>query len=75
MRVIKMIEGKLSEGLIMNTVEIKDFINSNTKRGICSNALGNILAKNSQFVKHGEERVKSICGGSYEVIRWGCKNE
>jgi len=70
-RVIRMIENKLGEGILMNTAQLKEYINLNTKNGIGSNALGNILAKNKQFVKKGEERVKGVSSNSYLVTIWG----
>ena len=72
-RLIKMIEDKLSEGLVLNTVEIKEHININTRNGIDSNALGNILAKNKQFKKMGKERIKGVGSGSYLVTLWRLK--
>tara|TARA_R110002167_G_scaffold235136_1_gene440397 strand:+ start:8111 stop:8338 length:228 start_codon:yes stop_codon:yes gene_type:complete len=70
MRAMKMIYDKLGEGE-MNTLQIKDYLNINTNMGINSRALGNVLAKNKQFVKVGEERVKSISGSTYKVLIWG----
>ena len=70
MRLIKMIEAKLNDGK-MNTVQIKEYVNLNYRNGIQSHALNNILSKNPQFVKVGEERTKSILGGSYTVSIWG----
>ena len=70
MRLIKMIEKKLNDRE-MNTVQIKEYVNMNYRNGIQSHALNNILSKNPQFVKVGEERTKSILGGSYVVSIWG----
>ena len=72
-RIIRMIEGKLSEGTTLNTVEIKEFINNNTRNGIDSNALGNILSKNKQFESLGKERIKGVGSGSYLVTLWRLK--
>jgi len=70
MKVIKMIEWKLSNG-DMNTQQIKEFINTNTFNGIGTPALNNILSKNKQFKKKGQERIGSITGSSYKVTIWG----
>jgi 3-isopropylmalate dehydratase small subunit len=70
MKVIKMIEWKLGGG-DMNTQQIKEYINANTFNGIGTHALNNILSKNKQFEKKGQERIGGITGSSYKVTIWG----
>ena len=72
MRVIKIIAAKQNDG-DMNTTQIKEYINDNSRNGIQSHALCNILSKNPIFVKKGEERTRYMVGSSYKVTIWGLK--
>ena len=69
-KIRKMIWDKLGEG-DMNSLQIKDYINSNHKHGITSNALCNVLSKHPEFKNIGEERTRNLLGSTYMVKIWG----
>ena len=68
----KMIWNKLGDGT-MNTVQIKEFINTNSRHGINAGALGNILSKHPEFEHLGDEKMSGITGSTYKVMIWGRK--
>jgi|7_EtaG_2_1085326.scaffolds.fasta_scaffold54774_2 hypothetical protein len=59
----------LGEGR-MNTKQINEWVNDNTKNGISPNALVNVLSKNPDLFKNvGEEKVGGFTG-PYTVRVW-----
>jgi len=50
--------------------EIRDFLNANTRHGITQHSLGNVLAKNPEFMQVGTTHVQAIQGGHYEMTTW-----
>ncbi len=54
----------------LNTREILDHINTTTRHGSTMHQLGNVLAKNKCFVEWGNEFVRGIISGRYEILTW-----
>ena len=57
----------------LNTLDIRDYMNENTRRGTTMSELGNVLGKDPIFLKVGSERIQSCASrqnGTYKVFVW-----
>ena len=57
----------------LSTIGIKTYINENSKHGTTMPELGNVLGKDSVFVRVCQERIGSTAGpenGTYTVYLW-----
>ena len=64
----------LKENIQLNTREIQDLMNKNTRCGVTMQELANILARTPQFERIGDIDVSSLCN-RMRVAIWGIKYE
>lgn len=63
----------MTENGEMNSVEVKEWFNNNTKHGVTMPWVTNVMRKSGCFVEVGEEKVRSVGGYLHLVKVWDVK--
>ena len=75
LRIKEKIVEYLEENGPQPTNKILEHLNEVLRWGSTSQQLGNVLSKGKAFDKVGTTQRQGICGGRYEIVVWGLKED
>ena len=69
--IISRLKEEMNERGLMSFSEIKDWVNLNSKYGLTSNQLGNLLSKGRDFDKVDQWQIReSVTGSTWKETVW-----